>query len=122
WISLPWHVLAASRQPWSAWDSILTQHLLFSLDRTLPRDPSGDPLGFFWAAYAARAIPWVLLVPLTLAEAVRGARRKAPGAPRATALVWAWAGGLLLFFSCAPSRLEHYGIPPLPAAALPAAR
>ncbi|TMA43166.1 MAG: phospholipid carrier-dependent glycosyltransferase [Deltaproteobacteria bacterium] len=121
-IVLPWHVLAAFRHPGFAWDYIVNQHLLFFLDRKLPRDSSGDPLGFFWAAYAARAIPWVLLVPLTLAEAVRGARRKAPGAPRATALVWAWAGGLLLFFSCAPSRLEHYGMPALPAAALLAAR
>jgi hypothetical protein len=33
-----------------------------------------------------------------------------------------WAGGLLLFFSCAPSRLEHYAIPALPAVALLAAR
>ncbi|TMB04503.1 MAG: phospholipid carrier-dependent glycosyltransferase [Deltaproteobacteria bacterium] len=121
-IVLPWHVLAAFRHPGFAWDYIVNQHLLFFLDRKLPRDSSGDPLGFFWAAYAARAIPWVLLVPLTLAEAVRGARRKAPGAPRATALVWAWAGGLLFFFSCAPSRLEHYSMPALPAAALLAAR
>ena len=121
-IVLPWHVLAAFRHPGFAWDYVVNQHLLFFLDRKLPHDSSGDPLGFFWAAYAARATPWILLVPLTLAEAVRGARRAAPGAPRATALVWAWAGGLLLFFSCAPSRLEHYSMPALPAAALLAAR
>jgi len=121
-IVLPWHVLAAFRHPGFAWDYVVNQHLLFFLDRKLPHDSSGDPLGFFWAAYAARATPWILLVPLTLAEAVRGARRAAPGAPRATGLVWAWAGGLLFFFSCAPSRLEHYSMPALPAAALLAAR
>src|SRR5207253_1336985 len=103
-------VLAAFRHPGFAWDYVVNQHLLFFLDRKLPRDSSGDPLGSFWAAYAGRATPWILLVPVTLAEAVRGARRAAPGAPRATALVWAWAGGLLLFFSCAPSRLEHYSM------------
>jgi len=119
---LPWHVLAAVRHPGFAWDYVVNQHLLFFLDRKLPRDSSGDTLGFFWAAYAGRATPWILLGPLTLAEAVRGARARATGVPRETALVWAWAGGLLLFFSCAPSRLEHYGMPALPAAALLAAR
>src|SRR5205809_493091 len=74
-----------------------------------------------WAALGGAA-PWVLLVPLTLAEAVRGATRRATPAARATFLLWAWAGGLLLFFSCAPSRLEHYAMPALPAAALLAAR
>src|SRR5439155_682737 len=66
--------------------------------------------------------PWVLLVPLTLGEAVRGASRRAAPAAQAAFLLWAWAGGLLLFFSCAPSRLEHYAVPALPAAALLAAR
>src|SRR5207244_5359410 len=103
-------------------DYVVNQHLLFFLDRKLPRDSSGDPLAFFWAAYAGRAAPWILLGPLTLAEAMRGARGETTGAPRETALVWAWAAGLLLFFSCAPSRLEHYGMPALPAAALVAAR
>src|SRR3989454_1196809 len=121
-VVLPWHVLAPLRHPGFAWDYVVNQHLLFFLDRKLPRDSSGDPLGFFWAAYAGRGTPWILLAPLTLPEAVRGARRKATGAPCGTALVWAWAGGLLLFFSCAPSRLEHYGMPALPAAALLAAR
>src|SRR5439155_66726 len=57
-----------------------------------------------------------------LAKGVRGAARRAAPAARGTFLLWAWGGGLLLFFSCAPSRLEHYAIPALPAAALLAAR
>ena len=106
-IVVPWHVVAALRHPGFAWDYVVNQHLLFFLDRKLPRDSEGDSLAFFWAAAAGRAAPWVLLVPLTLAEAVRGAARRATPAARATFLLWAWAGGLLLFFSCAPSRLEH---------------
>ena len=121
-IVVPWHVVAALRHPGFAWDYVVNQHLLFFLDRKLPRDSEGDSLAFFWAAAAGRAAPWVLLVPLTLAEAVRGAARRAAPAARATFLLWAWAGGLLLFFSCAPSRLEHYAVPALPAAALLAAR
>src|SRR5206468_10501378 len=88
----------------------------------LPRDSSGDSLAFFLAAWVARATPWVLLIPLTLGEAARGARRDAAATARATAFLWTWAGGLLAFFSCAPSRLEHYSMPALPALALLAAR
>jgi len=121
-IVAPWHVAAALRHPGFAWDYVVNQHLLFFLDRKLPRDSEGDSLAFFWAAAAGRAVPWALLVPLTLAEAVRGAARRAAPAAQATFLLWAWAGGLLLFFSCAPSRLEHYAVPALPAAALLAAR
>src|SRR5438552_7223826 len=121
-IVVPWHFVAALRHPGFAWDYVVNQHVLFFFARKLPRDSEGDSLAFFWAAAAGRAVPWVLLVPLTLAEAVRGAARRAAPAARGTFLLWAWAGGLLLFFSCAPSRLEHYSMPALPAAALLAAR
>src|SRR5437667_6259814 len=121
-IVVPWHFVAALRHPGFAWDYVVNQHVLFFFARKLPRDSEGDSRAFFWAAAAGRAVPWVLLVPLTLAEAVRGAARRAAPAARGTFLLWAWAGGLLLFFSFAPSRLEHYSIPALPAAALLAAR
>jgi 4-amino-4-deoxy-L-arabinose transferase-like glycosyltransferase len=118
----PWHVAVALRHPGFAWDYVVNQHLLFYLDLKLPRDSDGDTLAFFWAAWAGRAIPWIVLVPLTLREGTRGATRIATAPARATFLLWAWTAGLLLFFSCSPSRLEHYSIPALPAAALLAAR
>ena len=121
-IVLPWHVLVAARHPGFAWDYVVNQHLLFFLDRKLPRDSEGDSLGFFWTAFVGRALPWSLLLPLTLAEAAHGLRRDSGPAARATLFLWTWMGGLLLLFSCAPSRLEHYSIPALPAAALLAAR
>jgi len=121
-VVLPWHIAVALRHPGFAWDYVVNQHLLFFLDRKFPRDSEGDGLLFFWAAFAGRALPWVVLLPLTLGEAVRGAARDASPAERATFLLWAWAGGTVLFFSCAPSRLEHYTIPALPGAALLAAR
>src|SRR5439155_656906 len=76
-IVVPWHVATALRHPGFAWDYVVNQHVLFFLARKLPRDSQGDSLAFFWAAAAGRAVPWVLLVPLTLAEAVRGAARLA---------------------------------------------
>jgi len=121
-IVLPWHVAVALRHPGFAWDYVVNQHLLFFLDKKLPRDSEGDTLAFFWAAFAARALPWVFLLPLTLREAVRGASRRATHAERATFVLWTWTAGILLFFSAAPSRLEHYSLPALPAVALLAAR
>jgi 4-amino-4-deoxy-L-arabinose transferase-like glycosyltransferase len=121
-VVLPWHVAVALRHDGFAWDYVVNQHLLFFLDRKFPRDSEGDTLGFFWGAFAGRAFPWIVLVPLTLAEAVRGAARDAAPSERTTFLLWAWIGGTMLFFSLAPSRLEHYSIPALPGVALVAAR
>ncbi len=119
---LPWHVAVALRHPGFAWDYVVNQHLLFFLDRKLPRDSEGDTLTFFWAAFVGRATPWALLLPLTLGEAARGASRSGRPAARATFVVWLWAVAVLGLFSLAPSRLEHYSIPALPAAALLAGR
>lgn len=105
---LPWHVAVAWRHDGFAWDYVVNQHLLFFLDKKLPRDSSGDPLWFFWTAFTLRALPWIVLVPL--------AGRS--GSP----LPWQWLAVVMGFFSLAPSRLEHYGLPALPAVALLAAR
>jgi 4-amino-4-deoxy-L-arabinose transferase-like glycosyltransferase len=121
-IVLPWHVAMAWIHPGFAWDYVVNQHLLVLVDRKLPRDSEGDPLLFFWAAFTGRALPWIVLLPLTLAEASRGFRARAGDPARGTFVIWLWIGALLLFFSAAPSRLEHYSLPALPAVALLAAR
>jgi 4-amino-4-deoxy-L-arabinose transferase-like glycosyltransferase len=121
-VVLPWHVAMALRHPGFAWDYVVNQHLLFFLDRKLPRDSEGDPLAFFWTAFVARALPWSLVAPMTLGAALRGLRAVATPEARATAFCWLWLGGVLVLFSLAPSRLEHYALPALPAVALLAAR
>jgi 4-amino-4-deoxy-L-arabinose transferase-like glycosyltransferase len=121
-VVLPWHVVVALRHPGFAWDYIVNQHLLFFLDRKEPRDSEGDPLAFFWGALVARSAPWVLLVPFTVREAIAGARGARDSTSRAALVLWTWAGGLMVFFSAAPSRLEHYVLPATPAIALLAAR
>jgi 4-amino-4-deoxy-L-arabinose transferase-like glycosyltransferase len=121
-VAAPWHVMAAWRHAGFAWDYVINQHLLFFLDKKLPRDSEGDALATFWLVFLGRSLPWVVLVPFTLDEAVRGSRRGAPAATRATFFAWAWMAGVMLIFSASPSRLEHYSLPALPAAALLAAR
>jgi 4-amino-4-deoxy-L-arabinose transferase-like glycosyltransferase len=121
-IVLPWHVAIALRHPGFVSDYLLNQHLATFFDKKPQNDTTGDPLWFFWAAFAGRMMPWVLLLPMTLDEARRGFARVAEPAARASAYLWLWLGGLMLFFSLAPSRLEHYCVPALPAGALLAAR
>src|SRR5262249_43419081 len=53
----PWHVAVALRHPGFAWDYIVNQHLLFFLDRKLPRDSEGHPLTTFWAMFLGRSLP-----------------------------------------------------------------
>ena len=121
-IVLPWHVAVSLRHAGFAWDYVVNQHLLFFLDKKLPRDSTGDPLGFFWIAFCLRALPWIVLVPLAAREGRAGARARCSAVEDATCFVWVWMLGVLGFFSLAPSRLEHYALPALPAAALLAAR
>lgn len=120
-IVLPWHVAIAVRHPGFVSDYLLNQHVLTFFDKKLQNDTPGDPLWFFWAAFAGRMMPWVVLLPLTLGEAWRGLARLAEPEARATAYLWLWLGGTMLFFSVAPARLEHYCVPALPAGALLAA-
>src|SRR5262245_861276 len=119
-VVLPWHALAAWRNPGFAWDYVVNQHLLFFLDKKFPRDSEGDPLSVFLVSFAARALPWLLLVPL----AWRDIRPTAAPAPAECGgfLVWMWLLGVLGFFAVPPSRLEHYALPALPAVALLGAR
>jgi 4-amino-4-deoxy-L-arabinose transferase-like glycosyltransferase len=121
-IVLPWHVAVALRHPGFAWDYVVNQHLLFFLDRKLPRDSEGDPLLFFWAAFVLRMLPWIPLVPLAAREGLAALRPQRAAAAEGTLFLWVWMLGLLAFFSLAPSRLEHYALPAAPAAALLAAR
>jgi len=121
-IVLPWHVAIAVAHPGFVWDYVVNQHLLFFLGRKPTQDSVGDPLLAFWGAAVFRAIPWLLLVPLTGGEARRGASHAAAAAERATFFLWTWVGGVMVLLSCTPERLEHYAIPTLPALALLAAR
>ena len=117
----PWHVLVASRHVGFAWDYVVNQHIMFFLGRKQPRDSEGCSLLVFWLVFLARSLPWAVLMPFTATAAWRGLRADAPEADRASALCWLWVVGVMLPFSLSPSRLEHYSLPALPAAALLAA-
>jgi 4-amino-4-deoxy-L-arabinose transferase-like glycosyltransferase len=118
-LTVPWHVLVGLRHPGFLWDYVVNQHVLFFLGRKLPRDSTPVSLGVFWEALALRLFPWTLFVPLAVITAVGRAWRRRSYGDR---LTLAWAGGVLLLFSAAFARMEHYNIPAVPAIALLVAR
>jgi 4-amino-4-deoxy-L-arabinose transferase-like glycosyltransferase len=111
---VPWHFAVALRHPGFASDYIVNQHVLFFLDKKEPRDSIPISLGEFWGAFLLRTFPWTLFLPL----AAFGVCRVRDPRRFGRALIVAWAGGILLLFSAATSRLEHYVLPALPAVAL----
>ncbi len=113
----PWHALAAARNPGFLWDYTVNQHVLFFFDEKLPRDSIPDSLGFFLAMFLTRGLPWSLLLPAAGLWAYRTMRDDPVRAP-AVGLIAAWVAVVLGFFALAPSRLEHYSLPALPATAL----
>src|SRR5207237_3292700 len=112
-VALPWHVAAALRNPGFAWDYVVNQHLLAFFDAKLPRDSIPDSLAFFWAMFLVRTLPWGLLLPAALIHGGQARDRRAE-----RRLVLAWAASVLVLFSLASGRLEHYSLPALPAVAL----
>jgi 4-amino-4-deoxy-L-arabinose transferase-like glycosyltransferase len=112
----PWHVAMAMRHPGFAWDYIVNQHVLFFLDRKEPRTSTPISLGWFWIAFLLRTFPWTLLLPAVVLWSA--GRVNEPGHGRSYRALLAWAAAVLLFFSAASSRLEHYCQPAAPAVAL----
>ncbi len=115
----PWHIVMHLRHPGFLWDYIFEQHVLFFFDRKFPRDSVPVSLGTFWAALALRLFPWTIFVPLSAMTAATAGKRRLGCGER---LALTWVASVLLLFSAAPSRMEHYTIPALPACALLLAR
>lgn len=112
----PWHLVMTLKHPGFLWDYVINQHVLFFFDRKFPRDSVPVSLPVFWAAFALRLFPWTVFVPLAFLAAVTTTRKHAEQS--GDRIVLTWAGAVLLFFSAAASRMEHYSIPALPAAVL----
>jgi 4-amino-4-deoxy-L-arabinose transferase-like glycosyltransferase len=115
-LAAPWHVVVGLRHPGFVWDYFINQHLLFFFDRKLPRVSIPVSLPVFWGIFGLRLFPWTIFAPLGVVAALRRMRSRQDSC--GDLLVLAWAGVVLLFFSTASSRMEHYSIPVLPAFAL----
>lgn len=119
-LAVPWHAVMSLLHTGFLWDYVINQHVLFFFDQKFPRDSTPVSLGMFWLAFVLRLFPWTVFLPLAMSAAFVRARRSGDGF--GDRFVLAWVLSVLLFFSAAASRMEHYSIPALPAAALLIAR
>ena len=133
-IALPWHVLAALRNPaiamppgvglpsragW-AWFYLYNEHVARFLGRRIPHDYGQTPVWLFWLYAVLWMFPWAVFLPAAVARAWRqlGHRYEMTQRQREGALVVTiWALTVLVFFTFS-SRQEYYSLPALPALAL----
>ena len=99
---LPWHVLAALRQPGFTWFYIVNEHVLRFLGRRLPDDYHHGPPWFYLGRVLLMVAPWTPFLALP----VRGAN----GATRGLLLRFCAAGVVfpLLFFSASQAKADYY--------------
>jgi 4-amino-4-deoxy-L-arabinose transferase-like glycosyltransferase len=141
-IALPWHILAALRNPpialppglglpahggW-AWFYLYNEHIARFLSRRIPHDYGQVPIPLFWLLAAIWIFPWTAFVPGAIRQHLRNIRvphvlrastqtmGSLPGYVAAlTLLLWT---GLILGFFTLSARQEYYSLPALPALAL----
>src|SRR5215469_655561 len=125
-IAVPWHVLAALRNPDQGpirgflWFYFVNEHILRYLNKRLPRDYDTVPLLLFWALLLIWLIPWVAFLPQALRSVpsrLRQMRSQLDPQGRVNLLSVLWALVIVVFFSFS-TRQEYYTVPAIPAIAL----
>jgi 4-amino-4-deoxy-L-arabinose transferase-like glycosyltransferase len=108
-IALPWHVLAARRNPDFLWFYFVHEHFQRFATSEAKRQA---PFWFFAAILALGLLPWSGLLPATarLFRRGTGRLRERPG----LIFLACWAGFVLLFFSASQSKLVPYILPAIP--------
>jgi 4-amino-4-deoxy-L-arabinose transferase-like glycosyltransferase len=110
-VALPWHVLAAVRNPDFLWFYFVHEHFLRYVTPIAERQ---EPLWFFLAVLALGCVPWSGLFPSTLRLVRwRQIRSSLEDKPEATFLL-VWFGFIFVFFSASQSKLIPYILPALP--------
>ncbi len=113
-IALPWHVLAARRNPDFLWFYFVHEHFL---RYATPEAKRQAPAWFFVAILAVGLVPWSGVIPAAARMFRRGAR---PGGGKlrderpGLIFLACWAGFIFLFFSASQSKLVPYILPAVP--------
>jgi 4-amino-4-deoxy-L-arabinose transferase-like glycosyltransferase len=133
-VALPWHVLAALRNPaiampggvglpakagW-AWFYLYNEHFARFLGKRIPHDYGNTPVWLFWVYAVVWVMPWGVFLPAAVGGLRRALGHHLPVTVRqreAALTVTVWVGIVMVFFSVS-SRQEYYSLPALPALAL----
>jgi len=124
-IAVPWHVLAALRNPNPGghgflWFYFINEQFLRYLNKRVPPGYDTVPLLIFWGLLLVWLVPWTIFLPAAIQTSTRGWRRPWKGLEQplaANLLFTIWALVIVVFFSFS-TRQEYYTMPALPALAL----
>jgi 4-amino-4-deoxy-L-arabinose transferase-like glycosyltransferase len=125
-IAVPWHVLAALRNPSQGavrgflWFYFVNEHYRRYIGTRVPHDYDRVPLLLFWVLLLLWLFPWIAFFGRALREvpmrwSVWRSRMTLSQQTELLALIWAVV--ILVFFSFS-TRQEYYTIPAIPALAL----
>jgi 4-amino-4-deoxy-L-arabinose transferase-like glycosyltransferase len=115
-LALPWHILAARRNPGFLWYFFINEHVLRFLGRRQPVDYESIPGLVFWALILLWVFPWSAFLP-AVRPLLRELRSRAPATGVLVRLSLSWIVVVLGFFTFS-SRIEHYALPLIPALAI----
>jgi 4-amino-4-deoxy-L-arabinose transferase-like glycosyltransferase len=106
-IAVPWHALAAQRNPDFLWFYFVHEHVLRYATAEAVRQ---QPVWFFLPVLLFGLLPWSGFLPATSRLFRRGFLRERPE----IAFLAVWAGFIVLFFSASQSKLIPYVLPACP--------
>jgi 4-amino-4-deoxy-L-arabinose transferase-like glycosyltransferase len=127
-IAVPWHVLAAIRNPpynyfsfhsgpgeyhGFLWFFFMNEQVLRFLDLRYPHDYNTVPRLYFWLFHLLWLFPWSVYIPAIFKLSYKPVDR----AGQTRLLAFCWIGFLLLFFTFSTTQ-EYYSMPCYPAFAL----
>ena len=125
-IAVPWHVLAALRNPSQGavrgflWFYFVNEHYRRYIGTRVPHDYDRVPLLLFWVLLLLWLFPWIAFFARALREVpMRWSvwRSRMTLSQQTELLAFIWAVVILVFFSFS-TRQEYYTIPAIPALAL----
>ena len=114
-IAAPWFVLVALKNPEQPHFFFIHEHVERFFLKAHKREGAWH---YFFAMLIPGIIPWLSLLPLSLAQALRRDRPSQPTVFKPKLLLLIWAVFIFVFFSYSSSKLPGYILPIFPALAL----
>jgi len=115
-LALPWHGLAALRNPGFLWYFFVNEQFLRFVGMRQPVDYESISVPLFWALVLVWLFPWSAFLP-AIRPVLQEARSRGGEARALVKLSLSWVIVVLGFFTFS-SRIEHYSLPLIPPLAI----